>query len=188
MEFSSPEYWSGYPLPSLGDLPNPGLPHCRQILYQLSHKGSPRILEWVAYSFSRASSRPRNQTRISCIAGGFFTNWAIREAHTVGKLQLCPSFCDPMICSLPGSSDHGILQAKLLEWVTMPLPGDHPNPGIQPTSLCLLHWQAGSLPPSITWEATATLKCILYPILTRAQPHHNLGFSWVSEECSRDEM
>ena len=31
----------------------PGLPHCRQILYQLSHKGSPRILEWVAYPFSR---------------------------------------------------------------------------------------------------------------------------------------
>ena len=28
---------------------NPGLPHCRQVLYQLSHKGSPRILEWVAY-------------------------------------------------------------------------------------------------------------------------------------------
>ena len=32
---------------------NPGLPHCRQILYQLSHKGSPRILEWVDHSFSR---------------------------------------------------------------------------------------------------------------------------------------
>ena len=31
---------------------NPGLPHCRQILYQLSHKGGPRILEWVAYPFS----------------------------------------------------------------------------------------------------------------------------------------
>ena len=31
---------------------NPGLPHSRQILYQLSHQGSPRILEWVAYSFS----------------------------------------------------------------------------------------------------------------------------------------
>ena len=31
---------------------NSGLPHCRQILYQLSHKGSPRILEWVAYPFS----------------------------------------------------------------------------------------------------------------------------------------
>ena len=35
---------------------NPGLPHCRQILYQLSHKGSPRILEWVAYPFSGGSS------------------------------------------------------------------------------------------------------------------------------------
>ena len=58
----------------------PGLPHCRRILYQLSHKGSPRILEWVAYPSSRGSSWPRNQTGVSCIAGGFFTNWAIREA------------------------------------------------------------------------------------------------------------
>ena len=37
------------PFPSPGDLPKPGLSQCRQILYQLSHKGSPRILEWVAY-------------------------------------------------------------------------------------------------------------------------------------------
>ena len=58
---------------------NPGLPHCRRILYQLSHKGSPRILEGVAYSFSSGSSWPRNWTRVSCIAGGFFTNWAIGE-------------------------------------------------------------------------------------------------------------
>ena len=67
-----------------GILPNqgshPGLPHCRRILYQLSHKGSPWILEWVAYPFSRGSSWLRNQIRVSCIAGGFFTNWAIREA------------------------------------------------------------------------------------------------------------
>jgi len=35
---------------------NPGLPYCRCILYQLSHKGSPRILEWVAFAFSRGSS------------------------------------------------------------------------------------------------------------------------------------
>ena len=35
---------------------NPGLPHCRQILYQLNHKGSPRILEWVTYPFSIGSS------------------------------------------------------------------------------------------------------------------------------------
>ena len=59
---------------------NPGLPHCRQILYQLSHKESPRILEWVAYPFPNRSSWPRNRTGVSCIADGFFTNWAIREA------------------------------------------------------------------------------------------------------------
>ena len=58
---------------------NPGLLHCRQILYQLSHKGSPRILEWVAYPFSSRSSWPRKWTGV-CIAGGFFTNWVIREA------------------------------------------------------------------------------------------------------------
>ena len=53
---------------------NPDLPQFRWILYQLSHQGSPRILEWVAYPFSSGSSQPRNQTGISCIAGGFFTN------------------------------------------------------------------------------------------------------------------
>ena len=63
---------------------NPGFPHCRQILYQFSHKGSPRILEWAAYSFSRGSSPPRNWTGVACIAGGFFTSWATREVcmHT----------------------------------------------------------------------------------------------------------
>ena len=58
---------------------NPGLLHCRRILYQLSHKGSPRILDWVASPFSNGSSRPRNRTGDLCIADGFFTNWAPRE-------------------------------------------------------------------------------------------------------------
>ena len=39
---------------------NSGLLHCRWILYHLSHQGSPRILEWVAYPFSRGPSQPRN--------------------------------------------------------------------------------------------------------------------------------
>ena len=47
---------------------NPGLLHCRRILYQLSHKESPRILEWVAYPFSSRPSWSRNRTRVSCIA------------------------------------------------------------------------------------------------------------------------
>ena len=58
---------------------NSALPHCKWILYQVSHEESPKILEFVAYPFSRGSSQPWNWTRVSCTAGGFFTNWAIRE-------------------------------------------------------------------------------------------------------------
>ena len=61
---------------------NRGLPHCRWVLYQVSHQESPRILEWVAYPFSSRFSWPRNKTRVSCIAGRFFPNWAMREALT----------------------------------------------------------------------------------------------------------
>ena len=73
-EFSRQEYWSRLPCPPPGDLPNLGIkprsPFCRQILYHLSHKGSPGILERVAYPFSRGYSQPRNWTEVSCIAGG----------------------------------------------------------------------------------------------------------------------
>ena len=75
--FSRPEYWSGLPCLFQGIFPsqrsNPGLLHCRQILYHQSHQGSPKILWWVAYPFSRGYSRSRNQTGVSCIAGRFFT-------------------------------------------------------------------------------------------------------------------
>ena len=63
---------------------NPGLPHCRRILYQLSHQGSPRILKWVASAFCRGFSQPRNGTRVSCIAGGFFTSWATQGSPVRG--------------------------------------------------------------------------------------------------------
>ena len=65
-----------FPIPAY----NPGLSNCRWILYCLSHQGSPRILEWVAYHFFRGSSQPRNGTGVSCIAGRFLTSWATKEA------------------------------------------------------------------------------------------------------------
>ena len=73
----------------------PGLPHCRWILYQLSHKGSLRILEWVAYPFSTGSSHPRNQTGISWIVGRFFTNWSIMEAWKWKSLRSFWLFVTP---------------------------------------------------------------------------------------------
>ena len=52
--------------------------------------------------------------------------------------QLCPTLCDPMDCTV-----HGILQARILEWVAFPFPGDLPNPGIEFRFSTL---QADSLP------------------------------------------
>ena len=53
-------------------------------------------------------------------------------------LQPCPALCDPVNHSLPGSSVHGILQARKLEWVAMPSSGDLPDPGIEPVSVSLM--------------------------------------------------
>ena len=88
----------GLPCPAPGDLPNPGIeprsPALQLILYQLSQQGSPRILEWIAYPFSSGSSQPRNQGRVSWIAGKFFTNWAIREALIIIISPLPPHGLD----------------------------------------------------------------------------------------------
>ena len=53
---------------------------CNPMDYRVHGILQARILESVAVPFSRGSSRPRDQTRVSCIAGGLFTTWAAREA------------------------------------------------------------------------------------------------------------
>ena len=66
------------------DLPNPEIEFKSSALQADSlpsePPGKPRILECIAYPFSRGSSQPRNQTGVLCITGGFFTSWATREA------------------------------------------------------------------------------------------------------------
>ena len=78
---------------------DPGLPYRKWILYQPSHKGSPRILQWVAYPFSSGSSWPRNQTRVFCFAGEFFTNWAIRETPINTLITLWDKWCFDLRCN-----------------------------------------------------------------------------------------
>ena len=90
MEFSRQKCWSGLPCPPPGDPPNPGI--------RTSSLMSPAL------------------------AGGFFTTsatWEEPAAAAAKSLQSCPTLCDPMDHRLPGSSVHGILQAKMLEWVAM---------------------------------------------------------------------
>ena len=49
-----------------------------------------RILEWVAISFARGSSRPRDQTWVSCTVGRFVTGWATRETPEEGEQEKTP--------------------------------------------------------------------------------------------------
>ena len=62
------------------------------------------------------------------------------------SFQLCLTLCDTMSCSPPGSSVHGILQARILEWVAMSSSRGSSQPRDPTRVSCLLHWQAGSLP------------------------------------------
>ena len=68
-----------------------------------------RILEWVAFPFSRGSSQPRDWAQVSCTAGGFFTSWATREALLASRdlvlnqwshiCNICPLWLRPLSLS-----------------------------------------------------------------------------------------
>ena len=76
--FTRQEHWSGLPFPSPGDLPNTGIEPRSPTLGVDSSPAEPpekpKILEWVAFPFSRGSSQHRDQTQISHITDGFFTS------------------------------------------------------------------------------------------------------------------
>ena len=69
------------------------------------------------------------------------------------SLQLCPTLCDPMDCSPPGSSVLGILQARILQGLPCPPPGDFPDPGIKPMFHMSPAFGGGFFTTSTTWEA-----------------------------------
>ena len=84
------EYWSGWPIPSPGDLLNPGI--------------EPGSLELQVDSLPAELPRKPSSNH---------------STATVKSLQSCPTLCDPIDSSLPGSPVPGILQARTLEWVAI---------------------------------------------------------------------
>ena len=76
----------------------------------------PRREYWsgLAISFSRGSSLRRDRTQVSCLTGRF-----LPLTTTIKSLQSCPTLCDPIDGSPPGSTVPGILQARTLEWVAI---------------------------------------------------------------------
>ena len=73
------------------------------------------------------------------------------------EAQSCLTLGDPMDCSLPGCSIHGILQARKMEWVAIPSPGDLSDPGIEPASLISLALAGRFFTTSTTWEISVYL-------------------------------
>ena len=82
-----------------------------------------RILERVAISFSRGSSQPRDRTQVSpALQADALTSETPGKyvyAAAAKSLQSCPTLCDPIDGSPPGSPVPGILQARTLEWVAI---------------------------------------------------------------------
>ena len=60
-----------------------------------------------------------------------------KEKKESEVVQSCPTVCDAMDCSLPGSSVHGIFQAIVLEWIAISFPANLPDPGMEPRSPAL---------------------------------------------------
>ena len=115
MGFPRHEYWSRLPCPLSGDLPDPGifeiqesnpcllcLLYGRQILHPLSHQGRQIYIEVNHFALHLKLTQHYKSTMKVFVA------------------PLCSTLCNPMDCSPPGSSVHGISQARILEWAAMP--------------------------------------------------------------------
>ena len=134
-----------------------------------------RVLEWIATSFCRGSSLPRDRTRVSHIVDRCLTVWATREVqHTVNAVVILllshsQLFCDPMDCRPPGSSIHGISQARKLKWVAISFS------------------RGSSRPRPMAWTCISYVSCIgrqiVYPWATWKSPVNAVRFIKLKEKC-----
>ena len=92
VEFSRPEYWSGLPFPSPGDLPNPGIKPRSPVVCKA-------LLKTISFRGEKA--------------------WLFKSSHITLVTQSCPTLCDPMDCSPLGSSVYRLTQARILEGVAI---------------------------------------------------------------------
>ena len=129
MEFSRPEYWSGLPCPPQGDLPNPGS-KLRSPMFQADSlpsesPGKPKntgvdSLSLLQGIFPTQGSRALQADSLPAELPGKADQIKKNLKCHAKLLQSYPTLCDPMDFSPPASSVHGILRARILEWVTMP--------------------------------------------------------------------
>ena len=105
MEFHRQEHWSGLPFPSPGDLPAAAAKLLQSCPTVRPHRRQPTRLPCPWYS-------PGKNTGVGC----HFLLQCMKVKRESEVAQSCPTLSDPMDCSLPGCSVHGISQARVLEW------------------------------------------------------------------------
>ena len=117
--------------------------------------------------------------------------WQLSE---VKSLQSCPTLCDPMDCSLPGSSVHGILQARIWSGLPFPSPGDLSGPGITVGHCITLLGGCSHCPSYVAWVEGAVIAsnssagqnaCFKDCLPFQALPL--IAISWVSDVACRNE-
>ena len=153
-----------------------------------------KILEWVAIPFFRGSSQPRDQTRVSCIVGRFFTIWATRKVDNftwISSISCCAAVCPwplsmkpAFLCVCTNALDNGLclvhnLQDKLHSEVFFWVPSPDAQPcskkrqdyvSSQPEALCFLYnlSQVESFPQTkgqkLMWRAGSLEKTLMLGI------------------------
>ena len=168
-----------------------------------------RILEWVAISFSRRSSQPRDWTRIPHTAGGFFTVWTTREAQEYWSVCVCVCVWNhfshvqlfttlwTIVCQAPLSM--GFSRQEYWSGFPFSSPGDLPNPGIEPsflTSPALVGVSFTTLAPPGHQGSPSPLEWVAVPFCrgsSQSRDQTRVSFtagiffaSWTTRDCSQD--
>ena len=140
MELSRQEYLSGMPFPSPGDLPNLGKPiHFHNLTKSKKTKvicngvicNTQKYHHTTANQWFLIDEKEYNKTK---------TSQSIQYPYSVqfsSVAQSYPTLCDPTDCSLLGFSAHGILQARILEWIAITFPRRSSQPSDQTLVSCI---------------------------------------------------
>ena len=121
MGFSRQEYWSGLPLPSPGELSYPGFkPMSPSLAGRFSTTEPPGKLK-ANIPHIKNKLKQQQQKENTKMPFGHLAHETFDPSHAKSEsesevAQSCPTLCDPMDCSPPGSAVHGIFQARILEW------------------------------------------------------------------------
>ena len=166
--------WVAFPSP--GNLSYPGTEPMSLTSSSLAGRFFTTSTIWEALRSLQARTKYRSSKRPTDM-------WAIlyeMKCKVITQFtQSCPTLCDPMDCGLPGSSAHGILQERILEWVFMHSSGNFPDPGNEPASLMSSTLAGGFFTTGAIWESPH--------IYTFRYKHDNLqywgGFEQLTPVC-----